>query len=206
MENISQINKIRSCNFSRDDSVFPEKGQKMRTIFHSVILFFCVLAGKTFGIGIIHRLLLVSGMNDDLLRKFGANIGKAARINWPLVIAFAKKDYSNLTIGNKCHIGKDCFLDITDHINIGNNVTISMRATILTHMDVCDSCLSNTYPRRVGAVNIGDDVYIGAGAMILCGINIGKGALVGAYTLVNKDVPPGATVAGVPQNTLKTKE
>lgn len=178
----------------------------MRTIFHYILLFFSVLAGKIMGIGIIHRLLLVSGMNDELLRMFGAKIGKAARINWPLVIAFAKKDYSNLSIGDKCHIGKDCFLDISDHINIGNNVTISMRTTILTHMDACDSYLSKNYPSRVGPVNIGDDVYIGAGAMILCGINIGKGALVGAYSLVNKDVAPGAVVAGVPQNALKTKE
>lgn len=178
----------------------------MRTIFHSVLLFFCVLAGKVLGIGIIHRLLLISGINEELLRKFGAKIGKAARINWPLVIAFAKKDYSNLSIGDRCHIGKDCFLDISDRINIGNNVTVSMRTTILTHMDVCDSCLSYSYPSRVAPVNISDDVYIGAGTMILYGISIGKGALVGAYSLVNKDVPPGAIVAGVPQNTLKTKE
>ena len=178
----------------------------MRSIFSSILLFVFVLAGKVLGVGIIHRLLLVSGINDDLLRKFGAKIGDTVRINWPLVIAFARKDYSNLSIGNKCHIGKDCFLDITDRINIGDNVTVSMRTTILTHMDVCDSYLAQTYPKRAGAVNIGDDVYIGAGTMILCGTNIGKGAMIGACSLINKDVAPGVVVAGIPQRPLIKEE
>jgi acetyltransferase-like isoleucine patch superfamily enzyme len=47
-------------------------------------------------------------------------------------------------------------------------------------------------------VVIGNDVWIGHGATILCGVHIGDGAVIGAYSLVAKDVPPYAVVAGCP--------
>ena len=46
---------------------------------------------------------------------------------------------------------------------------------------------------------------IGSGAVILCGIEIGEGALVGAGAVVTKSVPPGATVAGVPARVMAKK-
>jgi acetyltransferase-like isoleucine patch superfamily enzyme len=53
-------------------------------------------------------------------------------------------------------------------------------------------------PASKGDVIIGSDVWIGRGARILSGVTIGDGAVVGAYSVVTKDVRPYAVVAGVP--------
>ena len=52
-------------------------------------------------------------------------------------------------------------------------------------------------------VVIGDDVWIGAGALILPGVTVGDGAIVGAGAVVTKDVPVGETYAGVPARSIE---
>ena len=56
-----------------------------------------------------------------------------------------------------------------------------------------------------GAVTIGSDVWVGAGATILSGIGIGHGAVIGARAVVTKDVPPYAVVGGNPATVLKLR-
>ncbi|HIV75501.1 MAG TPA: acetyltransferase, partial [Candidatus Pseudogracilibacillus intestinigallinarum] len=59
---------------------------------------------------------------------------------------------------------------------------------------------------RIGEVNIGSNVLIGANSTILPGVTIGDGAIVSAASLVHKDVPPGAFVGGNPMQLIYTKE
>ena len=59
------------------------------------------------------------------------------------------------------------------------------------------------HPKTNGDVIIGNDVWIGAGSVILPGVNIGEGAVVASNAVVNKDVPPNAIVGGVPAKILK---
>ncbi len=76
-------------------------------------------------------------------------------------------------------------------ISVGANTIIGYNTTILAH----------EYLRaewRTGPVQIGRDVTIGANCTILPGVVIGDGAIVSAMSLVNKDVPAGAKVGGVP--------
>lgn len=58
---------------------------------------------------------------------------------------------------------------------------------------------------RSTAVKIGNDVWFGAGAIVLKGVNIGNGAVIGAGAVVTKDVPPYAIVAGNPARVLKLR-
>lgn len=86
-----------------------------------------------------------------------------------------------------------------EKIKVGRNSIIGYNTTILAH-----EYLIEEY--RLGDVVIGDDVMIGANSTILPGVVIGDRAVVAAGTVVHKDVPAGAFVAGNPMRVVYTKE
>ncbi len=132
-----------------------------------------------------------------ILKRYGAKIGKNCDIQNGITFHNCR-NFRNLTIGDNCHVGKDCFFDLREKITIGNKVVISMRASLVTHIDMSKSDLSVLYPARCKPVSLGDNVYIGCGATILMGCKIGSSAIVAASALVKGTVPDNAVVAGVP--------
>lgn len=102
-------------------------------------------------------------------------------------------------IGENCYIGLK-HIDIGHGflITIGNNVTVSS-ARILTHDASTKRFLGYS---KVGRVQIDDNSFIGAGAIILPGVHIGKNVIVGAGSVVTKDIPDGVVVAGNPAHII----
>lgn len=86
-----------------------------------------------------------------------------------------------------------------EKISVGRNSVIGYNTTILAH-----EYLIKEY--RIGNVEIGDDVLIGANATILPGVAIGSGAVVAAGSVVHKDVAPGSFVGGNPIRLIREKE
>lgn len=108
-------------------------------------------------------------------------------------------------------VGKDfnrqqgCFLDPTHCylIEIGDDVTLSIRVTLMAHDASTKKLTGYT---RIGRIKIGNHVFVGANSTILPGVSIGDYAVIGAGSVVTCDVPEGAVVAGVPARRIDTTE
>ena len=87
------------------------------------------------------------------------------------------------------------------HIKIGDNVTIAPRVHILAHDASTKVFLNYT---RVANVSIGNNVFIGAGSIILPGVTIGDNVVVGAGSVVSKDISSNSLAVGNPARIIKT--
>ncbi len=102
-----------------------------------------------------------------------------------------------LRIGDNCSLQPQCIIDPSHCwlVEIGDNVTIAPRAYILAH----DASTKHQFGyTRIGLVTIGDNVFIGAGAIIMPGISVGKNSVIGAYSVVSNDIPSGVVAVGNP--------
>ena len=94
-------------------------------------------------------------------------------------------------------------VDIGDSVLAAGNVYISAGAY---RMDDLSKPIMDQAAYSKGPIVIGDNVWLGTGAVILDGVTIGKNAVVGAGAIVNKDVPENAIVAGIPAKVLKMRQ
>lgn len=87
-------------------------------------------------------------------------------------------------------------------ISFGNNVHVAAKVTFITHdvtslmFNYIDS--SKDYSIRYGEISIVDNVFIGTNSTILYDVKIGNNVIIGAGSLINKNIPDGVIVAGVP--------
>lgn len=123
---------------------------------------------------------------------------------------YMKKHEIYNAIGDNCNIQSRKIPLYAQLIRIGNNVRIASGVTFITH-DVTHSMLnthpaysSNNFREKVGCIEIKDNVFVGAGSTILYDVSIGPDVIVGAGSLVNKDIPPNSVVAGTPAKVIGT--
>lgn len=94
-----------------------------------------------------------------------------------------------------------------EKIYIGNNVEVASGVRFVVH-DAIHSVFNNLpgnkdhYNEHIGKIEIGNNVFIGAGTIILSPVKIGDNVIVAAGAVVNKDVPPGTVVGGVPARVI----
>lgn len=130
----------------------------------------------------------------EILREFGATVGRDVSIHGPIHIVNADGDFRNLTLGDRVHLGTDVLIDLADAVVIESEATLSMRCSVITHIDVGPGTLKERHPRQQAPVTIGSGAYLGLGATVLHGVTVGQRATIGAHALVDRDVAPGATL------------
>jgi len=103
-------------------------------------------------------------------------------------------------IGENCSINATAFIDILcGKLIIGDNVIITRFVRILTH-DGSDKITGKTHKN---ITIIKDGAFIGLGSIILTGVTIGKNSIIGAGSVVTKDVPDGEIWIGNPARKLE---
>ena len=112
-----------------------------------------------------------------------------------------------ISIGRDSYVGPHSVLFGAGSILIGDKVALGPEVVVTSHghtfADVGSPILDQ--PTIFEPVVIEDDVYVGAGSIILHGVTIGRGAVIGAGAVVSKDIPAGAVALGVPARVVRTR-
>jgi maltose O-acetyltransferase len=112
-------------------------------------------------------------------------------------------DYgSNIRLGTRVFFNFNCVVLDVCEVRIGDYTLFGPGAQILTPLHPFDAALRRE--RELGKpVEIGADVWVGAGALILAGVRVGSRAVIGAGSVVTRDVPAGVFAAGNPCRVIR---
>jgi maltose O-acetyltransferase len=145
-------------------------------------------------------LALSSAERRVLLRERFAAVGEGVEIRPPFHCDYGH----NIRLGDGVFMNFNCvILDVVE-VQIGERTQIGPGVQILTADHPRDAGTRATGLEFGRPIRIGRNVWIGAGAIVLPGVSIGDDALIGAASVVTRDVPAGATVVGNPARVRPT--
>ena len=129
---------------------------------------------------ILDKLLPNKGENVSILAPFIADYGKNCFIGEGTFINYGAylMDGAPITIGKSCFIGPNCGMYTATHPLLAEE--------------------RNRGLEKAKPITIGDNVWLGGDVTILPGVTIGEGSVIGAKSLVNKDIPPNVVAVGNP--------
>lgn len=134
-----------------------------------------------------------------LLRGFFAKCGERVQINQPM-----RCDWGcNISIGHDTFINFNLTILDEAPVTIGNHVFIGPNVSIFTACHPLDAEERNTGDEWAEPVTIGDNVWIGGCVTILPGVTVGHDSVIGAGSVVTKDVAPHTVVAGNPARVIR---
>ena len=130
----------------------------------------------------------------DFTNLYGCEIGDGTKVGTFVEIQ------KNAIIGKNCKISSHTF--ICEGVHIGDNVFVGHNVTFINdkypRATNEDGSMQTEADWKVEETFVGNGVSIGSSSTILCGIKIGDKAMIGAGSVVTKDVSEGAVVMGVP--------
>jgi len=136
---------------------------------------------------------------EEILRELLGNVGKAVDIRAPFRCEYGTR----VSIGDGTFFNYDCLILDVAAVTIGTACQIATRVQFLTATHPIDP-----EPRRRGwesgePIVVGDNVWLGGGAIVCPGVTIGDDTVVGAGAVVTRDLPPGVVAAGVPARVVR---
>lgn len=132
--------------------------------------------------------------HDELLRKIVGSLGEPCEVLTPFMV-----DYGfNVSIGEWSFINHDAYLMDCARIEIGSHVFIGPRFGAYTAQHPLVAEQRNTGLERALPIVIEDDCWLGGNVTIMPGVRIGRGCVIGAGSVVTRDIPAGSLAMGVP--------
>lgn len=135
--------------------------------------------------------------HPELVNLYGCEIGAETAVG-PFV-----EIQKGVRIGRACKISSHSF--ICEGVTIGDEVFVGHGVIFINDKQPRATAAGRPQTAADWTVietHVGRGASLGSGAAVLCGVRIGAGAMIGAGAVVTRDVPPGATVAGVPARLL----
>ena len=136
----------------------------------------------------------------ELLKNMFAEIGEDCYIEPPLHANWGGK---NVHFGNSVYANFNLTLVDDCDIFVGNNVMFAPNVTVITGTHPIHPILRSKQAQYNLPVHIGNNVWIGAGAIILPGVSIGDNTVIGAGSIVTKDIPANVVAVGSPCKVLR---
>jgi len=113
-------------------------------------------------------------------------------------------DYGyNIRTGANVYFNFDCVVLDVASVTIGRDVMFASKVQLITATHPLDHKFRNELWELGKPITIGDEVWVGAGAIILPGVSVGARTVIGAGAIVTKDVPPDTVVAGNPAKVIR---
>ncbi|MDD6808354.1 MAG: sugar O-acetyltransferase [Oscillospiraceae bacterium] len=113
-------------------------------------------------------------------------------------------DYGkNIKVGKMTYINTGCTILDTNTVSIGNNVLIAPNVSIFTAGHPIDPEIRKTSYEYALPITIEDNVWIGGNSIILPGVTIGKNSVIGAGSVVTKDIPENVIAVGNPCKVIR---
>lgn len=140
---------------------------------------------------------------EKILKEMFAEMGENCYIEPPLRANWGGK---NVHLGNTVYANFNLTLVDDTDIFIGNNVLIAPNVVISTGTHPIHPEIRRKQGQYNASVHIGNNVWIGAGAVILPGVTIGDNTVIGAGSIVTKDIPSDVVAAGNPCRVLRKIE
>jgi maltose O-acetyltransferase len=144
-----------------------------------------------------------SGLDERprLLAEGLGSVGRDVAVRAPFFV-----DYGyNIHLADRVFMNFNCVILDVAEVTIGAATAIGPGVQILTADHPRDPALRRTGQESGKPIHIGENVWIGGGAVILPGVTIGDDAVIGAGAVVTRDVAPGATVVGNPARPVTPK-
>lgn len=138
---------------------------------------------------------------DEVRQLFSKLIGRSVDDSFCLFPPFYTDCGCNITVGKNVFINSNCNFQDQGGISIGDDSLIGHRVTLATlNHGIAAEERHTLYP---APIVIGKNVWIGSGSTLLPGITVGDNAIVGAGSVVTKDVAENSVVAGVPAKEIR---
>ncbi|MBD7917956.1 sugar O-acetyltransferase [Cellulomonas sp. Sa3CUA2] len=134
-----------------------------------------------------------------LLRELFGRMGERVWIEAPLQVSYGY----NVSFGDDVFVNVGFTLVDDIEVTIGSRVMIAPNVTISVTGHPVHPELRSGMSQFSAPVVVEDDVWLGAHVVLLPGVRVGAGSIVGAGSVVTKDVPPGVVVGGVPARVLR---
>jgi putative colanic acid biosynthesis acetyltransferase WcaF len=142
--------------------------------------------------------IVSSSVRVNLLRAFGARIGRGVVMQQPLRVKYPW----HLVVGDDCWFGEDCWIDNLTTVRIGSNVCISQGAYLCTGNH---NWTDPHFGLMVAPITLADGAWVGARCVIAPGVVLGTGAIASAGSVITASIPDFEIHTGNPARCIRMR-